>query len=154
MRLTVSLAVAALLVAACGASHRAPRLATSDATANPSCQREPLARAPLPGETGVYHAGPLTLSIGEDLAQIPRRQLAQPQGSKAIALVTGNQPVTVRITPSSRGLLALQFKPKSGMTDRVAAVRFPACGSARHRFGGGVLFVGGGCARLEVRTTS
>jgi hypothetical protein len=71
----------------------------------------------------VTRAGPLTLSIGEDLAQIPRRQLVQPQGSGAIAFVTGNQPVTVRIAPSSRGLLALRFTPDPAATDRVAAVR-------------------------------
>jgi hypothetical protein len=154
MRPTVSLPVVALLVAACGGSLRAPPPDRSRAIANASCQREPLARAPLPGETGVYRAGPLTLSIGEDLAQIIPRQLARPQGSEAIALVSGNQPVTVRVAPSSPALLALQFTPKSATTDRVAAVRFPACGSPRHRFGGGILFAGHGCAQLEVRTAT
>ena len=154
MRLTVSLVVLALLAPACGASHRPTRPDPSDAITNASCRDEPLARAPLPGETGVYRAGPLILSVGEDLAQIPRRQLARPQGSEAIALVSGNQPVTVRIAPGSRALLALQFTPKSGTTDRVAAVRFPACRTAAHRFGGGILFTGSGCARLTVGTAT
>jgi hypothetical protein len=56
-----------------------------------------LAPAPLPQETGVYPAGPLLLVTGEDLAQIPHRQLRRPSGREAIAVLTGDQPVTVTV---------------------------------------------------------
>jgi hypothetical protein len=36
------------------------------------------------------------------------------------------------------------------LSDGRAAVRFPACSGRLHRFGGGVLFKGRGCARLHV----
>jgi hypothetical protein len=36
------------------------------------------------------------------------------------------------------------------LSDGRAAVRFPACSRRLHRFGGGVLFKGRGCARLHV----
>jgi len=117
---------------------------------------EGLARAPLSGESGVYRAGPLTLSIGEDLAQIPRGQLTQPMGSDAIALVTGDRPVVVRVHSTAHARMSLQFtplltgNPNAVMSDGFPAVRFPACGRSAHRFGGGVLFTGRGCVRLLV----
>ena len=156
MRPAALLAVLALLLSACGGSHRLA--SPSPAIAIAGCVNEGLALAPLSGESGVYRAGPLTLSIGEDLAQIPRRQLAQPMGSEAIALITGDRPVLVRVHSAAHARMSLEFTPlfpghpNAVMSDGLPAVRFPACGRSAHRFGGGVLFTGRGCVRLDVTT--
>jgi hypothetical protein len=160
MRSVVSLAVLALLLAGCGGSHRSGGQRQSRTVANAGCVSEGLAAAPLSGESGVYRAGPVTLSIGEDLAQIPSQQLNQPMGSEAIALVTGDRPALVRVHAVSTARMSLQFTPlffghpNAVMSDGLPAVRFPACGRSEHRFGGGVLFAGRGCVRLDVTTAN
>ena len=89
MRVVVSLVIVALLLSGCGGSRPAPAPTLRGAIASASCHSQPLARAPLAGEIGVCRAGPLTLSLGQDLAQIRNRHLAHPESDEAIALVTG-----------------------------------------------------------------
>jgi hypothetical protein len=40
--------------------------------------------------------------------------------------------------------------PAPIISDGLTAVRLPACGGRLHRFGGGILYKGTGCARLQV----
>jgi hypothetical protein len=111
-------------------------------------QPRSLARAPLPQEVGVYRAGPLLLVTGQDLAQLPDAQLSRWSASEAIAVVTGNRPVTLSVDRAAPVDLSLLFgKRAAGPGD---AIRFPPCGGRLHRFGGGITFWGKGCARLHV----
>jgi hypothetical protein len=105
----------------------------------------------------VYRAGPLVLAIGDDLAQHPaERPGRRTSGSEAITVLTGRQPVALSVDRASRGRFSLQFTPYGRghpspvLSDGRADVRFPACSGRLHRFGGGVLFMGRGCARLHV----
>jgi hypothetical protein len=110
-----------------------------------------LAAAPLPGEVGVYRAGTLTLAVGDDLAQHPG------SSGEAIAVLTGGRPVVLSVDPHSPVRAALYYttprNPRLPPTidNGRAAVRFPACGRHVHRFGGGIVFAGRGCARLHVQ---
>jgi hypothetical protein len=149
------------LLAGCGGSGRPVRLGASRGqipTVACSVPRS-LARAPRPQETAVYRAGSLLLVTGGDLAQIPHRQLRRPSGSEAIAVLTGDQPVVLSVDPGSRTRFALQFTPPTadptatGIAAGLDAVRFPACGRTHHRFAGGVVFQGAGCASLHVTNT-
>ena len=126
-----------VLLASCGVDHRA-----GDSQVAPCAQPPGLAAAPLPQEQGVYRAGPVTLAIGEDLAQQPRR----PSGSDAIVVVEGGGAATLRVESASRGRFALEFANGK----QTETVHFPACGGRLHRFGGGVSFAGAGCVRLRV----
>jgi hypothetical protein len=150
-------ALLALVLAACGGGgHHAP--AVPEPAADVPCGRPAeLAHAPLPQETGVYRAGPLVLAIGEDLAQLPASDLAEPIGSDAIAVVSGQQPVRLTVDRSSVPRFSLQFTaPMSGSPTGAYAVRFPVCGPRRggaasvHRFMGGFTVYGTGCVRLLV----
>lgn len=121
------------------------------------CVVEPLARAPLPQEVGVYRAGPLILAVGDDLGQHPAEWAGrQTSGSEAIAVLTGSKPAVLSVDGASRGRFSLQFTPfgrghpSPVLSDGRSAVRFPACSGKLHGFGGGVLFKGRGCARLHV----
>jgi hypothetical protein len=149
------------LLSGCGGSSRPVRPGPSRGQIpTVACSVPPsLAQAPLPQETGVYRAGPLLLVTGEDLAQIPHRQLRRPSGSEAIAVLTGDQPVVLSVDPGSCTRFALQFTPPTadpaatGTAAGRVAVRFPACGHIHHRFAGGIVFTGAGCARLHVTDT-
>lgn len=117
-----------------------------------------LSPAPLPGETGVYRAGPLMLVTGEDLAQLPDRRLSHPSGSEAIAVLSDNHSAVLTVDPQSQARFSLQFTPLAGpghpyavISDGRPAVRFPVCPRRPHRFGGGILFAGKGCALLHVQ---
>ena len=80
-------AIACVAATGCGGAVRP--------SATVSCkQPRSLARAPLPQEVGVYRAEPLLLVTGQDLAQLPDSQLSRWSTSEAIAVVTGNRPVT------------------------------------------------------------
>lgn len=149
------------LLAGCGGSSRpAPERAGRGPIPTVACSvPRSLARAPPPQETGVYRAGPLLLVTGEDLAEIPRRQLRRPSGSEAIAVLTGDQPVVLGVDPDARTRFALQFaapRPDRAATGIAAGrntVHFPACGHTPYRFAGGVVFTGVGCALLHVTKT-
>jgi hypothetical protein len=147
----------ALLCGACGGAARGSAPTTSEPAAVATCASEPLSAAPFPGETGVYRAGGLTIVVGEDLAQVTRSRLAGTSGSEAIAVAIGNRPVVLSVDAASRARFSLQFTPvRFGsavpqIADGRPVVRFAACGQAVHRFGGGVLFAGPGCARLHAR---
>lgn len=161
MRSFVIVAVVLGLLAGCGGSGRlVPPAASRGQIPTVVCSvSRSLARAPLPQETGVYRAGPLLLVTGEDLAQIPHGELRRPSGSETIAVLTGDQPVMLSVDPGSRTRFALQFTPPTadpaatGIAAGLDAVRFPACGRTPHRFAGGVVFKGAGCARLHVTRT-
>jgi hypothetical protein len=74
-------------------------------------------------------------------------------------VVLGNRPVVLSVDPASRARFSLEFtplhpgSPVARITDGRPAVSFPACGQAAHRFRGGIVFAGPGCARLHVRAT-
>jgi hypothetical protein len=151
MRTTVALIVLSLAVCAGCAGSPGPTIATV------ACARLPgINLATLSGESGVYRAGGLTLVTGQDLAQDPGGGPGEPAGSEVIALVTGGRPVTVRNQRGSRVRVGLQFDTSTPGHPDVApsagrpALRFPACGSPRHAFFGGVALTGRGCARLSV----
>lgn len=167
MRIVVSLGLLALALAGCGSTPRRvsetePRAvaARGAALVSASCAPVPgLAHWPVSGVSGVYRAGPLTLAIGEDLAHAPRHSFAEPGGDKTVAVLTGDRPVTLRVGSASHVRFAFQFTPYTpygpdqvGVTfsDARVALRFPACGDRPHRFLGGILFAGAGCARVTV----
>ncbi len=163
-----STALAFVLVTAvigCGSAHSSGSRAVSPlpdrmAGAAPCSPQSRLAHAPLPGESGVYAAGPIYLSVGEDLGQLPARRRLH--GSEAIATVLGGRAATLRVLPSPGVRMTLAFAPRGGPDHPHpfvyygrAAVRFSPCGRETERFYGGVLFAGRGCARLaaDVGTT-
>lgn len=133
----------ALLVSACGGGVEKSAVTKSAIAVAPCGHSRSLVAAPLPQEQGVYRAGPLTLAVGTDLAQMPAAQ----SGSDAIAILRADRPVTVTVDPSSRAHLT--FQVVNG-TD-VSGVRFPACGGGVHRFMAGITFAGAGCVRLHVQ---
>ena len=107
MRTPGALIATALLLSACGASPRPPSRPDPPA-ATAFCDNQVsrhLAKVPLAGESGVYSAGPVTLSVGADLAQAPRG----PSGTDAIMVVRGGRPVSVRVLPSAGARLSLEF---------------------------------------------
>jgi hypothetical protein len=72
-----------VLPAGCGGGGRSVRGAGRGEILTVACAvPRSLARAPLPQDTGVYRARPLSLVTGEDLARIPRRRLRSPSGSE------------------------------------------------------------------------
>lgn len=162
--LAISAAVLSALVGGCGGSSRVPGVAAVVRTADSSppvrtasCVREPLARAPLPQEIGVYRAGPLILAVGDDLAQHSEEWRGRrTSGSTAIVVLTGGRPAVLSVDRSSRSQFSLQFTPYGRghpspvVSDGTATVRFPACAQRVHRFGGAILFRGTGCAHLHV----
>jgi hypothetical protein len=150
-------ALVLLSVAGCGGARGSPQQRASRSIPIAGCVAEPLAPAPLPQEVGVYRAGPLILAVGDDLAQHPEEWAGrQTSGSKAIAVLTSSQSAVLSVDRASRSRFSLQFTPygrghpSAVLSDGRAAVRFPACSGSLHRFGGGVLFKGRGCARLHV----
>jgi hypothetical protein len=159
MRTSGAFIAIALLLSACGASRRSP--ARPDPPAAPAatalCDNQVarhLAKVPLAGESGVYSAGPVTLSVGEDLAQAPRG----PSGTDAIIVVRGGRPVSVRVLPSPGARLSLEFarggspgQPGAVFSNGHGWVRFPACGHQLQRVMGGLSYGGRGCARVAVK---
>jgi hypothetical protein len=112
-----------------------PVAAPNEPAATASCASPPgLAAAPFPGEPALHPA-----SSGE-----------------AIAVLAGNRPTTLRVDPLSPVRAALYYtSPRDPslpptLDNGQAAVLFPACGQQVHRFGGGIVFAGRGCARLDV----
>jgi hypothetical protein len=98
------------------------------------------------------------LMTGSDLAQLPDRELSHPSGSKTIAILTGNHSAVLTVDPESQVRFSLQFTPLIGpghpyavIADGRTAVRFPVCPQRPHRFGGGIVFAGKGCALLHVQ---
>lgn len=147
----------ALPAAGCGSTGRGPAAPADPTIPTASCVAEPLAPAPLPQEVGVYRAGPLILAAGDDLAQNPQEGPGhRTSGSDAIVVLSGDRPVVLSTDPGSRGRFSLQFTPigrghpSPVLSDGRPAVRFPACAGRLHRFGGGILFKGTGCARLRL----
>jgi hypothetical protein len=119
--------------------------------------KQPVAPAPLPQEIGVYRAGPLILAAGDDLAQHPQEWPGRrTSGRTAIAVLAGGRPTMLSVDLASRDRFSLQFTPTGDghpspmLSDGTSAVRFPACDGSLHRFGGGILFRGTGCAHLHV----
>jgi len=109
---------------------------------------------PFPHEPGVYRAGPLTLVVGEDLAQEQRSALANGSGTDAIAVLTGDHRVGLMVDPRSASRFSLQFAVPTSARQAAngeGAVTFPACGQRVHRFMGGISFRGRGCVVLWVR---
>jgi hypothetical protein len=150
-------ALGLLAVAGCGTAARRLSGRASQSLPTASCVAEPLAHAPLPGELGVYRAGPLTLAAGDDFAQHPEEWAGRrTSGSEAIVVLTGGRTVVLSVDRASRERFSLQFTPfgrghpSPVLSDGGPAVRFPACSGGLHRFGGAVLFKGTGCARLHV----
>jgi hypothetical protein len=137
MRCLLAIMGVSLVLAGCGGGGHPAHF-----TLVPCAQPRGLAAAPLAQEQGVYRAGPLTLSVGEDLAQASSRR----SGSDAIMVVREDRRVSLTLDAGSRPRFSLQFTNGTGST----ALRFPACGGRLHRFGGGVTFAGSGCARLRV----
>jgi len=104
----------------------------------------------------VYRAGPLTLVVGEDLAQQPRSALVTGSGTDAIALMTGDHPSSFTVDPRSADRFSLQFANPTSAAEAAngeSAAHFPACGQRVHRFMGGITFHGQGCVLLWVRPT-
>jgi hypothetical protein len=156
MRTSGALIAITLLLSACGASLRSPARPDRPAAVafcDSQVERH-LARVPLAGESGVYSAGPVTLSVGEDLAQAP----GGPSGTDAIMLVRGGRPVSVRVLPSRAAQLSLEFArhgspahPGEVFSNGHGWVRFPACGRQPERFMGGLSYGGRGCAPVAVK---
>jgi hypothetical protein len=139
--------IAALLAGCGGASHH---------IGSASCGGPPAWKAPFPQETGIYRAGPVTLVVGEDLAQQSKSVLAGGSGTDAIAILTGDRPASLTVDPRSAGRFSLQFATPTSASQAAigeGAVRFPACGQGVHRFIGGISFRGQGCVLLWVRPT-
>jgi len=161
-------ALALLSLAGCGVAAAPPprvssRTPATSPTPTASCAPVPnLAPAPLPGELGVYRAGPLILTAGDDLAQHPEEWPGRrTSGSDAIVLLTGSRTAVLSVDPTSQSRFSLRFTPIGPghpypvLSDGRPAVRFPACSGRRHRFGlGAVFFRGRGCARLHVEQSS
>ncbi len=153
----VACALTLLSVAGCGAARRLSRPASRSIPTAGCVAPGPVAPAPLPGEVGVYRAGPLILAAGDDLAQHPQEWAGRrTSGSEAIAVLRGSQSVVLSVDRASRGRFSLQYTPYGRghpspvLSDGRAVVRFPACAGHLHRFYGAVLFKGRGCARLHV----
>jgi hypothetical protein len=126
--------------------------------ASASCANGRHVATAMPGESGVYRSGPLTLAVGVDLAQSPPASASRVSGSEAVAIVTGSRPVVLRVDPAGGARLSLQFAAPTGpvhasavLSDGRTAIRFPPCPSGPRRFAGGILFAGSGCARLRVQ---
>jgi hypothetical protein len=146
----------AVITTACGATgHRVPKAGTV-AVAVADCPLPPVPAGPAVGEPGVYRAGPLTLVLGQDLAQVSRDMFGASEGPGGYAQVSGARPVVLSVDPASRRRLGLQFTALSGYGRGLGAVRFPAC-TGRPRPRGGLRFAGmlalhaPGCVRLHVR---
>ncbi|MDQ6729012.1 MAG: hypothetical protein M3022_01565 [Actinomycetota bacterium] len=90
----------------------AVRLTDRLALTAPCAPQNRLARAPLPRQSGVYAAGPIYLSVGEDLGQLPPRR--RPGGNEAIATVLGGGAATLRVLPSPGVRMTLVFAPQGG----------------------------------------
>jgi hypothetical protein len=158
MRSITRLACLGLILVGCAGTHRpVTRTAPPGSVQTVSCTAGPVGAGPFFWESGVYRAGPFTLAIGEDLAQVPTGRPAAPVGAEAIAQITAPRPVTVRVDPTPGVRFALQFTPvtpghpEAVLADGRSTVRFPACAHVMHRFRGGVLFAGHGCVRLAVQ---
>jgi hypothetical protein len=122
-----------------------------------SCANARHVATAMPGESGVYRAGPLTLAVGVDLAQASPATASRVSGSEAVAIVTGSRQVVLRVDSAAGAHLSLQFAALTGpghdppiLSDGRTAIRFPPCPSGPRRFFGGILFSGSGCARLRV----
>jgi hypothetical protein len=158
LRFVAVLAALAGFLISCGHVRDRAAPAWHESIPTASCAPEPnLARAPMPGESGVYRAGPVTLVTGNDVAQHPEEWVGRrTSGSDAIVALTGRRLALLSVDRASRGRFSLQFTPYGRghpspvLADGRFAVRFPACPGRRHRFGGGVLFKGTGCALLHV----
>lgn len=143
--------LAAVLAGCAGANKPRPPTPARPAAVTSCAPRPGLAAAPLPGELGVYRARPLTLVVGDDLAQ------HSGSSGDAIAMVTGAKPVVLSVDPRSPVRAALYYaSPRNPqlpptVTNGLETVRFPVCGERAHRFGGGIAFAGRGCARLNVQ---
>jgi hypothetical protein len=127
--------------------------------ANASCANGRHVATAMPGESGVYRAGPLTVAVGVDLAQTSPASTSRVSGSEAVAIVTGSRPVVLRVDSAPGAHLSLQFAALAGpghdppiLSDGRTAIRFPPCPSGPRRFAGGILFSGSGCARLSVES--
>jgi len=111
---TIVLGALALLgVASCGGAARPLSGQRQPVASRPlAASPKPLAGAPRPAEVGVYRAGPLTLAVGEDLAEHPeewsgrRRQAARRSWADSAAA-----PRCSERDGASRRRFSLQFTP-------------------------------------------
>jgi hypothetical protein len=152
-RCATAAGLAVLSVTACGGSigHHATAVATA------SCALGRHAASAMPGESGVYRAGPLTLAVGVDLVQTSPAPSSRPHGAEAVAILTGTRPVVVRVrSTTATAQLSLEFAPNGPghpsavLSDGRQAVRFPPCPTGPRRFEGGVVLAGRGCAQVRV----
>lgn len=144
----------AALMSSCGAGGQ--RVSGPGKVAQAGCPLPPVPAGPAAGEPGVYRAGPLTLVLGQDLAQVSPDMFGAPEGPGGFAQVSGARPVVLSVDPASRGRLGLWFTALSGyVRSGLGAVRFPTC-PGQPRPPGGLRFAGmlalhaPGCVRLHV----
>lgn len=142
------------LGAGCGATGRSPAGSRSAPVTQATCPEGRVAPAPTATTLGVYRSGPLTLEVGQDLAQVSIAAV-QSDGVFAYLRVRGNRHVTLSVDPASRGRVGLQFTAMSGDGPGLSAVRFPTCPGGRGlddslTFVGGLALHAPGCARLRV----
>jgi hypothetical protein len=153
-------AACAAVAAGCGAAGHTSTAAPSPApsptrsapVAQARCLGGPAAPKVTPYTLGVFRAGPLTLVLYRDLAQVSLAQAqAGGKGVGATVTVSGRRPVILRVDAGSRRRLGLQFTDMSGYGPGLSAVRFPAC-PGRQAIGGGLAVHARGCAGLHVST--
>ena len=158
-----ALAACATVAGGCGGTGRqAPSPpAASPPAASPSptrsapvaqarCLGGPAAPKVTPNTLGVFHAGPLTLVLYRDPAQVSMAEMRQPEGGMGASVtVSGGHPVTLRVDPGSQRRLGLQFTDMSGYGPGLSAVRFPRCPGGQ-AIGGGLAVHSGGCVALRV----
>jgi hypothetical protein len=99
---------------------------------------------------GVFRAGPLTLVLSRDLAQVSVAAVVRDgEGVGGYVTVSGPRPVVLRVDADSQRRLGLQFTDMSGYGPGLSAVRFPPC-PGRQTIGGELALHARGCAGLHV----
>jgi hypothetical protein len=149
-------AACAALIAGCGTTGHAPSPSPSPSPSRsaPVTQARCLGGPAPPKVTadtlGVFRAGPLTLVLNRDLAQVSLAEVQQSgEGVGGYVTVSGPRPVVLRVDAGSQRRLGLQFTDMSGYGPGLSAVRFPPC-PGRQTIGGGLALHARGCARLHV----
>ncbi len=164
-----ALAASAAVAAGCGGTGRQAESPAASRTPSPAaaplpaasptrsapvaqarCLGGPAAPNVTPNTLGVFHAGPLTLVLDRDLAQVSLAQArAAGKGVAGYVTVSGRRSVILRVDAASRRRVGLQFTDMSGYGPGLSAVRFPPC-PGRESIGGGLAFHARGCAGMHV----